>query len=46
MTPFVAAVLVLSIGLALILSGRQVRRRRGLGQGRTLDLDSRTLYSA
>jgi hypothetical protein len=36
----------LVFGLALILYGRRSRRSRGLGNGRTLDLDTRTLYSA
>jgi CRISPR-associated exonuclease Cas4 len=39
-------VIAVVFGLALILSGRRTRHRRGLGQGRTLDLDSRALYSA
>jgi CRISPR-associated exonuclease Cas4 len=37
---------VLVIGLLLILNGRGMRLRRGLGEGRTLDLDNRNLYSA
>jgi CRISPR-associated exonuclease Cas4 len=38
-------VAVVVIGVALILGGRKARHHVGLGQGRTLDLDSRTLYS-
>jgi hypothetical protein len=45
MTPFIAAVLALIIGLALVLRGRIYRSSRGLGQGRTVALDNRTLYS-
>jgi len=45
MNPWILAVLALIIGLALVLRGRGIRSRRGLGQGRTLDLDSRNLYS-
>jgi CRISPR-associated exonuclease Cas4 len=45
MNPWILAVLALIIGLALVLRGRGMRSRRGLGQGRTLDLDSRNLYS-
>jgi CRISPR-associated exonuclease Cas4 len=30
----------------MVLRGRDVRSRRGLSQGRTLDLDGRNLYSA
>jgi CRISPR-associated exonuclease Cas4 len=39
-------VIALVFGLALILSGRRTRRSHGLGQGRTLDLDTRNMYSA
>ena len=39
-------VLWLIVGLTLILGGRGIRRRRGLTEGRTLDLDGRTLRSA
>lgn len=46
MNPWLLAVLGLIIGLALVLRGRGMRSRRGLGQGRTLDLDSRTRFSA
>ena len=46
MTPWLIVAAALVLGLLLILSGRGVRERRGLGQGRTLDLDTRTLYSA
>ena len=42
----IIAAAVLVIGLLLVLSGRGMRRRRGLGAGRTLELDDRTLYSA
>ena len=45
MNPTILAVLALIIGLAFVLRGRGIRQRRGLGQGRTLDLDSRNLYS-
>lgn len=41
----VAAVLALLIGLALMLLGRGMRRRRGLGEGRTISLDRVTLTS-
>ena len=40
----IAAALV--FGLLLILAGRDERQRRGLTDAWTLDLDSRTLYSA
>lgn len=36
----------LVLGIILILGGWDVRRQRGLGHGRTVDLDSRNLYSA
>jgi CRISPR-associated exonuclease Cas4 len=39
------ALVALIIGFLLILWGRGVRHRRGLGQGRTTSLDDRTLYS-
>src|SRR3954453_11079217 len=45
MSPWILAVLAFIIGLALVLRGRGMRSRRGLGQGRTLDLDSRNLFS-
>src|SRR4051794_18841335 len=45
MSLWILAVLALIIGLALVLRGRGMRSRRGLGQGRTLNLDSRNLYS-
>jgi CRISPR-associated exonuclease Cas4 len=45
MTPFIVAVFVLIIGLALVLRGRGMRRSQGLGQGRTLELDDRNLFS-
>lgn len=40
------AVLVCLIGVLLVLTGRQVRQRRGLGGGRTVSLDRITLTSA
>lgn len=45
MTLWLIAVAVLIGGLALVLGGRRIRRGEGLGEGRTLDLDCRTLYS-
>jgi CRISPR-associated exonuclease Cas4 len=39
------ALLALLLGLVLMRAGRGMRHRRGLGGGRTLDLDSRNLYS-
>jgi len=39
------AVLALLIGLLLILAGRGMRHRRGLGGGRTVSLDRVTLTS-
>jgi CRISPR-associated exonuclease Cas4 len=46
-TPGVAAVAVLALllGLVLVLAGRGLRRRRGLGAGRTVSLDRVTLTS-
>ena len=41
----VAAVLALLLGLWLVLAGRGMRRRRGLGGGRTVSLDRVTLTS-
>ena len=41
----VAAVLVLLLGFWLILTGRGMRQRRGLGGGRTVSLDRVTLTS-
>jgi len=41
----VAAVLGLLLGLVLALLGRGMRRRRGLGEGRTVSLDRVTLTS-
>lgn len=41
----VAAVLALLLGLVLLLVGRGMRWRRGLGQGRTVSLDRVTLTS-
>jgi CRISPR-associated exonuclease Cas4 len=38
--------LVSILGLALLLAGRAMRRRRGLGRGRTVSLDKLTLTSA
>lgn len=46
MTPWLIALAVLSIGALLLRAGHDIRRSRGLGQGRTLELDDRTLYSA
>ena len=46
MNPWILAIFALIIGLALVLRGTDIRSHRGLGQGRPLDLDSRTLYSA
>jgi CRISPR-associated exonuclease Cas4 len=40
------AVLVCLIGLLLVLAGRGMRRRRGLGGGKTVSLDRITLTSA
>ena len=46
-TPWVAAVAVLGLllGLVLVLLGRGMRQRRGLGAGRTVSLDKVTLTS-
>jgi CRISPR-associated exonuclease Cas4 len=46
-TPWVVAVaaLVLVLGLLLILGGKGMRRRRGLGGGKTVSLDRVTLTS-
>jgi CRISPR-associated exonuclease Cas4 len=41
----VAAVLVLLLGLWLMLAGRGMRQRRGLGDGKTVSLDRITLTS-
>jgi CRISPR-associated exonuclease Cas4 len=35
----------LAVGLLLVLAGKTARRRRGLTDARTVDLDDRTLYS-
>jgi len=40
-----AALLALLLGLVLMLLGRAMRQRRGLGEGKTLALDNRTLVS-
>jgi CRISPR/Cas system-associated exonuclease Cas4 (RecB family) len=40
-----AALLALALGLLLVLSGRGMRQRRGLGGGRTVSLDRLTLTS-
>ena len=40
-----AAVLALLLGLWLVLAGRGMRQRRGLGGGRTVSLDRVTLTS-
>jgi hypothetical protein len=45
MTPWLIVFAALVVGLLLILSGRGMRQRRGLGQGRTVELDDRNLYS-
>lgn len=37
---------VIAMGSTLVLGGRRARWHSGLSQGRTLDLDNRTLYSA
>jgi hypothetical protein len=42
----VGAVLALLLGLALIIGGQGIRRRRGLGSGKTVSLDGVTLTSA
>jgi CRISPR-associated exonuclease Cas4 len=39
------AVLALVLGVLLVLAGRGMRRRRGLGEGRTVALDNVTLTS-
>src|SRR4051812_49069312 len=46
-TPLIAAITVLGLllGLLLMLAGRRLRRRRGLGEGRTVSLDRVTLTS-
>jgi CRISPR-associated exonuclease Cas4 len=41
----VAAVLALLLGLSLMLAGRGMRQRRGLGGGKTVSLDRVTLTS-
>lgn len=46
MTPWIAFILLFAVGLAMVLRGRGVRSRRGLSQGRTIDIDGRNLYSA
>jgi CRISPR-associated exonuclease Cas4 len=45
MTLWMLALAVLSLGALLLVAGHGIRDARGLGQGRTLDLDSRNLYS-
>ncbi len=40
------ALAALVVGVAFILWGKGLRHHRGLGGGRTTDLDDRTLYSA
>jgi CRISPR/Cas system-associated exonuclease Cas4 (RecB family) len=40
-----AALLALALGLLLVLTGRRMRQRRGLGGGRTVSLDRVTLTS-
>jgi CRISPR-associated exonuclease Cas4 len=46
-TPWIAAgaLLVLAVGLLLMLAGRGMRERRGLGGGKTVSLDNVTLTS-
>ncbi len=44
-TPFLAVAALLALGLLLIVCGQRVRRRRGLGEGETVALDSETLVS-
>lgn len=39
------AVLAMLLGLLLVVGGQGMRHRRGLGPGRTVALDDRTLYS-
>jgi CRISPR-associated exonuclease Cas4 len=46
MTPWLAFILLLAIGLAMVLRGRGMRSRRRLSEGRTIDLDGQNLYSA
>jgi hypothetical protein len=41
----IATVIILAIGLLLLMWVRRVRRRHGLTDAPTLDLDGRTLYS-
>jgi hypothetical protein len=41
----VAAVVALLLGLALLLAGRSIRQRRGLGGGKTVSLDRITFTS-
>ena len=41
----VGAVLALALGLVLVLAGRDMRQRRGLGGGKTVSLDRVTLSS-
>jgi CRISPR-associated exonuclease Cas4 len=40
------AIAALALGLLLLLGGRRIRSHRGLGAGRTLELDDRNLFSA
>lgn len=42
----VIALAILILGILLLWGGRGIRQRRGLGQGRTLELDDRNLFSA
>ena len=46
MTLWLIIFAALIVGLLLVLGGRGMRDRRGLGHGRTTELDNRTLYSA
>lgn len=40
------AIIALLVGILLLLGGRRIRSHRGLGEGQTLELDDRNLYSA
>jgi CRISPR-associated exonuclease Cas4 len=43
---WLVAIAALLAGTLLLFGGRRIRSRRGLGAGRTLELDDRNLYSA
>lgn len=45
MTLWLIALIALAVGILLLRGGRSIRRSRGLGQGRTVDLDDRVLFS-